>query len=64
MFMAAQNGTKIVRTHRYHRTFIQYEDHQSVQLGKEAIYQGRYEKTFGELSKVYPRAYKNMMSEL
>lgn len=64
MFMAVQNDTKIIRTHRYHRTFIQYEEQQSVQLGKEAIYQGRYEKTFSELSTVYPHAYENMLSEI
>ena len=64
MFMAVENDTKIIRTHRYHRTFIQFEDHQTVQLGKEAIYNGRYEKTFGELSVVYPHAYKNMISEV
>lgn len=63
MFMAVQNDTKIVRTHKNHRIFIQYEAVQSVQLGKEAIYQGRYEKTFGELSKLYPHAYENMISE-
>ncbi len=64
MFMAVQNDTKILRTHRYHRTFIQYEATQSVQLGKEAIYQGRYEKTFADLSNVYPHAYKNMLSDV
>lgn len=63
MFMAVQNDTKIVRTHKNHRIFIQYEAVQSVQLGKEAIYKGRYEKTFGELSKLYPHAYNNMITE-
>jgi len=64
MFMTVQNDTKIIRTHRYHRTFIQYEDHQTVQLGREAIYQGRYEKTFADLSEAYPHAYENMVSEI
>ncbi len=63
MFMAVANDTKIIRSHKNHRTFIQYEDKQTVQLGHEAIYQGRYEKTFAELSKKYPHAYENMMSE-
>lgn len=63
MFMTVQNDVKIVRTHRYHRTFIQYEDQQSVQLGREAIYQGRYEKTFADLSEAYPHAFDNMLSE-
>ncbi len=63
MFMAVENNTKIIRTHRYHRTFIQYEAKQTVQLGREAIYQGRYEKTFAELSLLYKRAYKNMLSK-
>lgn len=64
MFMAAQNDTKIVRTYKYHRIFILSEDTQTVQLGKEAIYQGRYLKTFSDLSEAYPHAYKNMISEI
>lgn len=64
MFMAVQNNTKIVRTYRYHRTFILSESEQTVQLGKEAIYQGRYIKTFHELVAAYPHAYQNMLSEV
>lgn len=63
MFMAVQNDTKIIRTHRYHRTFIQSERVQTVQLGREAIYLGRYVDTFHRLAKKYPHAYKNMLSE-
>ena len=59
-----QNDVKVVRTHRYHRTFIQYEDQQSVQLGREAIYQGSYEKTFADLSEAYPHAFNNMILEM
>lgn len=61
MFQTVQNDTKIVRTHKLHRTFIQWESVQSVQLGREAIYLGRYVKTFDELSKLYPHAYQNMI---
>ena len=64
MFMACENDTKIMRTYKYHRIFILSEDEQKVQLGKEAIYQGRYIKTFNELKDAYPHAYKNMMMEL
>lgn len=64
MFMAAENDTKTLRTYRYHRIFILSEKNQTVQLGREAIYQGRYEKTFAELSKAYPHAYGNMLSEV
>lgn len=64
MFMAVQNDTRIVRTYQYHRTFILSEDDQSIQLGKEAIYQGRYMQTFHNLAKKYPHAYSNMLSEL
>ena len=63
MFMAVQNDVKILRTYQYHRTFILSEPVQTVQLGKEAIYQGRYVKTFHELSEAYPHAYQNMLSE-
>ena len=64
MFMAVQNDTKIIRTYQYHRTFILSEKEQTVQLGKEAIYQGRYIKTFHTLAKAYPHAYQNMLSEI
>lgn len=64
MFMAVQNNTRIVRTYQYHRTFILSEPVQTVQLGKEAIYQGRYIKTFHDLATAYPHAYQNMLSEI
>lgn len=64
MFMAVQNDTKIVRTYQYHRTFILSEPVQTVQLGREAIYQGRYMATFKALAEAYPHAYANMLSEL
>lgn len=64
MFMACENDTKIMRTYKYHRIFILTEDEQKVQLGREAIYQGRYLKTFYELRNAYPHAYENMLSEM
>lgn len=64
MFMAVQNDTKIIRSYRYHRTFILSEKEQTVQLGREAIYQGRYVQTFKDLSEAYPHAYDNIRSEL
>lgn len=64
MFMAVQNNTKIIRTYKYHRTFILSESQQTVQLGKEAIYNGRYIQTFKDLAEAYPLAYRNMLSEL
>lgn len=63
MFQTVQNDTKILRAHKLHRTFIQSERVQTVQLGKEAIYLGRYVKTFEDLSLIYPHAYQNMISE-
>lgn len=63
MFMAAENDTRIVRTYRYHRIFILSEPQQTVQLGREAIYNGRYEKTFADLSEAYPHAYSNMLKD-
>lgn len=64
MFMAVQNDTKIVRSYKYHRTFILSEQEQTVQLGKEAIYLGRYVNTFNALAEAYPHAYNNMLSEM
>lgn len=63
MFMAIENDTKIIRTHRYHRPFILSEDQQTIELGKEAIFKGGYEKTLNTLIQEYPHAYKNMLRE-
>lgn len=64
MFMAAQNNTKILRTYKHHRIFILSESQQTVQLGKEAIYNGGYMRTFEALAEKYPHAYNNMISEI
>lgn len=64
MFMAVQNNTKILRTYKYHRTFISSENQQTVQLGKEAIYNGGYIRTFQALIEAYPHAYNNMLLEI
>ena len=63
MFMAAENDTRIMRTYKYHRIFILSESQQTVQLGREAVYNGRYEKTFHDLSLRYPHAYSNMLKD-
>ena len=63
MFMITENDTKVLRTHKNHRIFMVYDNNQSVQLGKEAIYEGRYERDFRELSELYPHAYENMTSK-
>ena len=61
MFQAVQNDTRIVRTHKYHRIFILTEKTQTVQLGRDAIYSGRYMKSFEALLNAYPHAYQNMI---
>ena len=63
MFMTIMNNTKIVRTHQYHRIFILSEKQQTVQLGREAIYNGRYMQTLYSLIEKYPHAYDNMIKE-
>ncbi len=63
MFMMVQNDVRVIRTHRYHRIFVLYEPHQEVQLGKEATYDGHYEKSLASLIDAYPHAFDNMVSE-
>jgi hypothetical protein len=64
MFMAVQNGTKIVKTSRYHKPFVIVEDEQEVRLGVDAVSFGRYEKTIDTLKHVYPLAYSRIFSIL
>lgn len=65
MFMAAENDTKIIRSYRYHRIFVlSEEEQQTVQLGRDAIFQGRYFQTFKDLANAYPHAYDNIRSEV
>ena len=60
-FMAAEKGTKIVKTDRYHRPFITIEDEQEIQLGVQAITMGRYEQTLNMLKEDYPLAYDRVI---
>lgn len=60
-FMAAENGTKMIKTHKNHRPFITVEDEQTVQLGVEAIVKGRYADTLELLKQDYPTSYDRVI---
>lgn len=63
MFQTVQNDTKIIRTHKYHRVFLLSELNQKVQLGRDAIIEGHYVRTFNQLASLYPHAYENMIRQ-
>ncbi len=63
MFMILQNGTKIVKTVKYHRIFSPIENSQEIQAGRDNIFAGVYDATFEKLSKVYKRAYENLTAK-
>ncbi len=60
MFMALRQGTPIVKTEKYHRTFTVVNHHQEVQLGRDAIVKGYHINALNEYKSVYPKAYAHL----
>lgn len=60
MFMAVQNGTRIIRTEKYHRVFSVIPDTQQVQMGRDAIYLGHYEEALKRCAQTYPEAFSRL----
>lgn len=58
MFMALQNGTKTVKTRKYHRTFSVIYDSQKQQLATENIVNNAYMMFLRNLKVEYPEAWK------
>lgn len=60
MFMALQQGTPIVKTEKYHRTFTLIDLNQEVQLGRDAILKGYHMNALNEYKALYPEAYARL----
>lgn len=62
MFMALQNGTKTVKTRKYHRTFSVIGDSQEVQLATGNIVNNAYLKFLDNMINAYPDAWSRIIN--
>ena len=63
MFMAVENGTRIIKTRKYHKIFSLVEDSQTVQLATENVLGNRYVEVMKLLAERYPNAYKRILTD-
>ncbi len=62
MFMAAQNGTKIIKTRKYHKIFSTINGSQITQMAFENVVNNVNIDVFNKLSSVYPEAYERIVN--
>ena len=63
MFMCANNGTRIVKTRKYHRIFTVVEGSQLEQMATENVVNNYNEVIVRRLKKVYPEAWKRISTD-
>ncbi len=63
MFMAAQNGTKTIKTQKYHKPFSLISGSQTVQMATENVLGNRNQIIMDRLSREYPVAYKRILND-
>jgi hypothetical protein len=61
MFMAAQNGTKTIKTRKYHRSFSVIVGSQAVQMATENIVGNKNMEAMQSLAAHYPEAYRRIV---
>ena len=63
MFMAAENGTRIIKTEKYHKTFTLIENSQEFQMAFENVIGDKNMVIMENLAKEYPTAYKRIITD-
>ena len=63
MFMCAQNGTKIVKTRKYHKIFSLVEGSQVVQMATENVQQNKNVEIMQGLIEEYPEAWRRIKED-
>lgn len=63
MFMAAEKGTKTVKTQKYHKSFTLIENSQDFQMATENIIGNKNLAVMDTLSKEYPKAYSRIIND-
>lgn len=63
MFMAAQNGTRTIKTKKYHKSFSVIKGSQVVQMATENVMGDRNKVIMERLASEYPLAYNRILSD-
>jgi len=63
MFMAAENGTRTVKTQKYHKPFSLISESQTVQMATENVVGNRNQIIMDRLRKEYPVAYERILHD-
>ena len=63
MFMAAQNGTKTIKTQKYHKPISLSSGSQTVQMETENLLWNRNQIIMDRLIREYPVAYKRILND-
>ena len=61
MFMAAENGTPIIKTRKYHKIFSSISGSQTHQMATENVVNNKNEEILEGLISVYPQAWKKII---
>ncbi len=63
MFMAAQNGTRTIKTRKYHKSFSVIDGSQTVQMATENVVGNKNMEIMAVLAAHYPEAYKRILND-
>ena len=63
MFMCAQNGTPMIKTRKYHRTFSVINGSQTEQMATENVIGNKNAVILDGLKKAYPEAWERILSD-
>ena len=63
MFMAAEHGTRIIKTHKWHRIFSVVKDSQTTSLASGNVIGGAYIGAVLRLAETYPSAYDRIINK-
>lgn len=64
MFMAAENGTRTIKTRKYHKIFSLITGSQTTQMAEENVMGNKNVEVMQHLKKYYPTAYNRIMTGL
>ena len=63
MFMCAENGTRMIKTHKYHKTFSVVDGSQVEQMATENVVEGKNLPIMNALIVAYPTAWQRILTD-
>ena len=63
MFMCAQNGTRMIKTRKYHKIFSLIKGSQAMQMATENVINDYNKVIIGKLKLAYPEAWKRILTD-